>query len=500
MLQRIMVKPADPSKMPIARVFEGFDFRQDASVGPARVFRTGRTEFYPHVQDELLVAVAVNDGLLALLRSFDLVSIVIVPLSVQDRVIGTITLGISQPHSPFTEEDRELAERLAQRAARAIENARLFRSVREELDRRERAEAGERLRVSALNRRSESDVIGIVTTEGNQIIEANDVFLRLVGYDAFDLAARGLNWWNLTPVEFHHLDMNAIAELLATGASTPYEKEYVRRDGTRVPVLIGAALLDREPFRWVCFVVDLSVRQAMEEAHQAFIEDVGHDLRNPMAVTRWAAQLMRRHLWAGQVDLEDLDHGLATIESSTARMELLLDDLMDAARLRLGQSIALNLEKVDLVELAESSVDSHRQSTDLHTIAFNTSERAIVGIWDPALLSRVLDNLLSNAIKYSLKGGRVDVSLERKSNSNGDMAVISVQDEGIGIPESELPTVFDRLRRGSEAAAEVPGLGIGLAGVKQIVEQHGGTITAESRVGEGSKFTVELPILTAPPS
>jgi signal transduction histidine kinase len=106
-------------------------------------------------------------------------------------------------------------------------------------------------------------------------------------------------------------------------------------------------------------------------------------------------------------------------------------------------------------------------------------------------IERVLSNLLNNAIKYSPRGGAVSVSVE----AHDATAVVRVSDHGEGIPEQDLPHIFERFRRGGNVEHRIPGTGIGLAGARQIVELHRGTIQAESRVGEGSTFTVQLPLL-----
>jgi signal transduction histidine kinase len=106
----------------------------------------------------------------------------------------------------------------------------------------------------------------------------------------------------------------------------------------------------------------------------------------------------------------------------------------------------------------------------------------------------VAANLLSNAIKYSPNGGDVRVRLRSEEDEVGRFAVLEVQDRGLGIPEDDLPRIFERFQRGTNVTGRIAGTGIGLAGAKQIVEQHGGGISVWSREGEGSTFTVRLPV------
>jgi signal transduction histidine kinase len=115
-------------------------------------------------------------------------------------------------------------------------------------------------------------------------------------------------------------------------------------------------------------------------------------------------------------------------------------------------------------------------------------------MWDQARLERVVGNLISNAVKYSPDGGEVILSLGREDSASGASAVLSVRDEGIGIPPEDLSRVFDRFYRGTNVVGHIAGTGIGLAGARQLVEQHGGSMAVESTPGAGSTFVVRLPL------
>jgi signal transduction histidine kinase len=134
-----------------------------------------------------------------------------------------------------------------------------------------------------------------------------------------------------------------------------------------------------------------------------------------------------------------------------------------------------------------------QRTTGKHQIVVAATQAAVVGLWDQARLARVLVNLLSNAIKYSPAGGEVRVSVGRQEDAAGAWAVLAVQDHGVGIPVSDLSRIFERFQRGGNVAA-IGGTGIGLAGARQIVAQHGGSIGVESHEGVGSTFTVRLPL------
>jgi len=173
-------------------------------------------------------------------------------------------------------------------------------------------------------------------------------------------------------------------------------------------------------------------------------------------------------------------------------MGAMLDELLDLGRLQAGQRIELERGRVDLVALARQAVAAQRQAADGRAIELETAEDAVVGWWDGRRLGRVLDNLLSNALKYSRERDEVVV---RIGPAAGQRTVeLTVRDRGIGIPPDDLPHVFERFRRGGNVCGQVVGSGLGLASVRHIVEQHGGEVSIDSRLGVGTTVAVRLPV------
>jgi signal transduction histidine kinase len=180
---------------------------------------------------------------------------------------------------------------------------------------------------------------------------------------------------------------------------------------------------------------------------------------------------------------------VTAIERSASRMAYQVDELLDVARLQMGQDLALRIEPVDLVALArESAVEFDQRATD-HVVRFEGKVTEVIAEVDRLRIERVVANLLANAVKYSPKGGEIVVTVTVEDGE----AVLSVRDRGIGIPAPDLPRIFEPFHRGANTAATA-GTGIGLAGAKRIVEHHGGRIAVESTEGEGSTFTVRLPL------
>jgi signal transduction histidine kinase len=243
--------------------------------------------------------------------------------------------------------------------------------------------------------------------------------------------------------------------------------------------------------------------EAMGEAlrtRDEFLASASHDLKNPLVTIKGAAQIARRLLERGErAEPQRLIGLLGSVDSAATRMSGQIEALLDVARLHAGRPLDLNRRPTDLVALARVAAAEYQQTTESHRIRVEAPEPEVRGEWDAPRLERVLGNLLSNAIKYSPSGGEITVTIGREGNgASADQAVLRVRDEGLGIPLTSQPLVFDRFRRAGNVG-RIAGTGLGLAGVKAIVEQHGGTIGLESQEGEGSTFTVRLPINAAGP-
>jgi signal transduction histidine kinase len=243
---------------------------------------------------------------------------------------------------------------------------------------------------------------------------------------------------------------------------------------------------------------------AMRRVDQ-FISAASHDLKTPLTVIKTMAQLIRRRL--GSTDLPDkvwFDESLASIDTAVVKMTAQINELLDVSRLQHQRALDLDLRPTDLVGLVRRTANEQQQTTTAHTIQVEATSPRMVGRFDPGRIERVIANLIGNAIKYSPDGGQIQISMRRErlpvpvtttdAAIQPEWAVITVQDQGIGIPSADLPYVFERFHRAENAAGRTSGSGIGLAGARQIVEQHGGTITVESVEGKGSIFTVRLPL------
>jgi signal transduction histidine kinase len=234
----------------------------------------------------------------------------------------------------------------------------------------------------------------------------------------------------------------------------------------------------------------------LEQSREEFLSAASHDLRTPLTTIRAMAQLgLRTAARFDGVDAEKLVGWLTTITQSSARMSKLITELLDVVRLHAGHPLDLERTDVDLVALARQVVEEQAATTDRHRLRLEAGVEALIGRWDLSRVERVVANLVSNAVKYSPEGGEIVVRVAAVGRGRARRARLSVRDRGIGVPAKDLPRVFERYHRGSNAAGYFDGTGIGLASVRQIVERHGGSVSLISREGRGSTFTVELPLL-----
>jgi signal transduction histidine kinase len=249
---------------------------------------------------------------------------------------------------------------------------------------------------------------------------------------------------------------------------------------------------------YLSFRAIVQAEDAQQRAEQAahvrdeFLRAASHDLRTPLTVMLGHVEVIRTELDKGRpVSSDWLHRHLTSITTAGSRMVDHLQEITDTARLQMGEQLDLRMETVDVGALARDvvgSMDAGRPEGAAPVVVDAGDDVVIQG--DRLHLERVMQNIIDNAIKYSPAGTAVHVTVDR----HDQWAVISVRDSGVGIPHDELPHIFTPFYRASTARG-IPGTGIGLAGSRMIVEQHGGQITVESAVGQGTAVVVRLPVL-----
>jgi signal transduction histidine kinase len=230
----------------------------------------------------------------------------------------------------------------------------------------------------------------------------------------------------------------------------------------------------------------LKAQQEALQVKDQFLSIVSHELRTPLTTIKGYAQMLRRKL-------EGDPHGerfADNIDAQVSRLSRLVDDLLDVTRFARGQ-FELMPEFMDIRPVLEEVVTRFRLVAPNHTVQLYLDRGAFEGNWDHDRLEQVMNNLVGNAIKYSPDGGAVTINTRHE---NGDL-VVTVRDQGMGIPEEDQEQLFERFYRGSAEGQEVKGLGLGLYVTRRIVEAHGGTISVRSKPGQGSEFSFTLPLV-----
>jgi len=356
-----------------------------------------------------------------------------------------------------------------------------------DIDEQKRTEEALRQSQTRINSLMNSSLIGIFVSEEDRIVEANETYLRMTGYTQEDLRAGSISWLRMTPPEYAAQTQQARQELAVSHHVTRYEKEYLCKDGSRLPVVVGAVALRLDPLQVIGFVLDNSARKELEQRKDAFIGMASHELRTPLTALKLQTALLRRQL--AKQGILDSAPALSRMETQLTTTTRLVEEVLDVSKIQEGRLEYLQ-ETVDLDALLREIADTMQQTHPSHTILVHGAVQASL-LGDRDRLGQVFTNLLENAIKYSPDAQTVEMAL----SASEDAVTIRVRDHGLGIPQEQRDKIFERFYRAAGPRQSViGGLGMGLYIVAEIVKHHGGTITVESAVGKGSTFTVIIPL------
>jgi PAS domain S-box-containing protein len=356
-----------------------------------------------------------------------------------------------------------------------------------DIDEQKRTEEALRQSQERVHMLMASNVIGIFMTQGDEIIEANDTFLRMIGYSREDLEQGRLNWINITAPEYMTATEQYHHELRLHEYVAPYEKEYVLKDGNRLAVLVGGIITQLDPLETICFVLDNSVRKELEQRKDDFLSMASHELRTPLTSLKLQTQILKKRLMKQNVPTAEAS--LVRMEAQITTVTRLIEELFDLSKIQAGK-LEYAQETVNLNTLLREIVEVMQQTQKTHTIIMPDIGHSFFLEGDRDRLGQVFLNLISNAIKYSPDADQVEVDIK----TSPEAVTISVRDYGIGIPQKQQARIFERFYRAvAPNQSAFPGLGMGLYIVETIVKHHGGTITLESKMGAGSIFQVTLP-------
>ncbi|MGL4911025.1 MAG: ATP-binding protein [Romboutsia sp.] len=231
----------------------------------------------------------------------------------------------------------------------------------------------------------------------------------------------------------------------------------------------------------------------IESVKNEFFANISHEFKTPLNIILGTMQLIRKNIEQDNITYDTLYKHTNIIKQNSYRLLRLVNNLIDISRIDTGY-YKLNQSNQNIVKIVEDitlSVAEYVENRNIDLI-FDTNEEEVITACDPDKIERVILNILSNAIKYTPKGGKIEVKLER----NLDKVLVYIKDNGIGIPKEKADVIFDRFGQvNSELSRNSEGSGIGLSLVKSILSLHGGDINVYSKVGEGSEFVFELPIV-----
>ena len=357
-----------------------------------------------------------------------------------------------------------------------------------------------------LRRLAESNVIGVAVGDLNgKIIEANDAFLKVIGYSRQELASGTIRWDTLTPPEHAESDQRAVEQLRSTGIALPWEKEFFHKGGERSVVIIGVATIEDSGGNIECvsFVLDISERkrlerhlhiakvaaQAANQAKSQFLANISHELRTPlngiMGMTDLALQT--------QLTSEQLEY-LETVKASSESLLTLINGILNFSTVDTGK-IELTIVEFNLRDCLKSVLRMPGVLADkkglklLHEVAADIPE---IVCGDPTRLREILINLVDNAIKFTDTG---EVAIKVRTAPEQGLLHFTVSDTGIGIPEDKRESIFAPFTQvDNSSTRRFGGTGLGLTISARLAATMGGSLWMDSQVGRGSHFHFTLPV------
>jgi PAS domain S-box-containing protein len=424
-------------------------------------------------------------------------SVLCLPLVKQAKLIGVLYLENNLASHVFTSSRISVLELLASQAAISLENARLYSDLQE--------------REARIRRLVDSNIIGVVIWDvQGRIIDANQAFLDMVGHGREDLVSGRLRWTELTPAEWRDADEQIIAELKAVGTLQPREKEYLRKDGSRVPVLVARALFEWKPDEGVSFVIDITDRKRAEErlrtSEQRFLDaqmelahvtrittlgelaaSIAHEVNQPLAAVVANAE-------AG---LSWLRRGTPDVDAACRSVEWIIDDGNRASEvIRRVRALAnkTEIEKLplDVNDVAREVISLVRRELVSNQVSLQMELAPALPtiLGDRIQLQQVIINLVMNGIEamQSVTDRSRELAI-RSREDEPQQVLLSVTDCGVGISAEDADRLFTAF-----FTTKSSGMGMGLSICRSIMEAHGGRLWATANVPHGATFQFVLPL------
>jgi PAS domain S-box-containing protein len=457
----------------------------------ARVIASKTTLRLANIDVDALAG-TVGSGPAQLLRTLRPRAVVIAPITLGDRVIGTLMSCRVVSANPYSDDEVELLEQLADRASLAIANARALERERSAVV----ALASANETMNAIITASPAAIV-VLDLDGTVRLW-NPAAEQIFGWTASEVVGR------FTPVvdPEHEAELRAnLAEVARGNAVVGFDARRRTKDrGTiDVALYLGPIVRTDGTLQCVSLAVDVSERKRSEEAALAadrrkdeFLAMLGHELRNPLAPILTALELIRMR--GGDTFAREHE----VIGRQTRHLARLLDDLLDLSRIAQGK-IQIDKKRIDAGAVVARAIETASPLFEerKHRLSVAIAPELFVEA-DETRLAQVFHNIFLNAAKYTPPGGHIAV----RAAAIDDAARIEIEDDGEGMAPEILATVFDPFVQGERRVHRAKGgLGLGLALVHSLVTLHGGTVEAHSAgKGHGSRVTVRLPLAAAAPA
>ncbi len=390
-------------------------------------------------------------------------SLIYVPLRVRGQTLGVLGVDNRKVGHTLTREDLTVLVAMADYAAIAIENARLY----------QRTET-ERRKLETVLTQTENGVI-VVDAENRLLL------INRAAQEAFGVNGRAIIGRSIV----ESVDDPRLLSLLRAPGDHPRREEIEVPDGR----IFNAQRTPIEGVGQSIVLQDITHLKELDRIKSEFVTTVSHDLRSPLTAILGYVELIER---AGDVNDQQRDF-IRRVQLSVQQITNLVTDLLDLGRIEAGLEIARESSPISV--LARYAVEGLRSSAETRRLKLEIDlpEDLPMVSGDPIRLRQMIGNLLENAIKYTPEGGEVSLS----AAAEGDQIILKVRDTGPGIPPADQPYLFDKFFRASNVVDRTPGTGLGLSIVKSIVDHHDGRIWVESALNKGTTFTVVLPSVDA---
>jgi PAS domain S-box-containing protein len=410
-------------------------------------------------------------------------SILCLPLLRQGALVGLLYLENALASHVFTPDRARLLELLSSQAAISLENTRLYDDLRE--------------REAKIRRLVDANIIGICIFDlDRRILEANDAFLGMVGYSRDDVISGRLNYAALTPPEWVATDDRILAELASTGTCRAFEKDFFRKDGSRVPVLVGGATFGKTRHQGIAFVVDLTERKRAEaelvHANRVatmgqLAASIGHEVNQPLAALLLNAQTAVRWLARQPPNLQGVKQSINRIINDGKRAADIVSRIRDFSKKAPAQKEDLEINEaiLETMSLAHAAMSDNRVS-----VKMQLSEELPRILGDMVQLQQVILNLIMNAIEAmsEITEGPRELLISTSEVESGGM-LVAISDSGPGLSQANPERIFEAFY-----TTKASGLGMGLSICRSIVEAHGGRLWATPNQPRGAVFCMMLPI------